>query len=65
MKKVQIEVEVSGAAFEDAPSGELLRVLTDAARSAAAVIEDGCSWDRVLRDSNGNKVGYVLISVGS
>lgn len=53
--KVIIEIDCSGSAFEDNPY-ELSYILGQMMRSDWRDFKDN---DGILRDSNGNKVGYV------
>lgn len=54
--KAKIEIEMNGAAFDDAPASELARIL----RAAAAEIEAG-ELPGGLRDINGNTVGKLEV----
>jgi len=57
--KIQIEVDTDNAAFGD-DSGELFRVLRDAAWQAHKMVND-IEASGVLHDINGNTVGHVHI----
>lgn len=56
MKKVTIVIETTNAAFEDAPSNEVARILKElASRFGSGIVPE------TLRDFNGNKVGTVKV----
>jgi hypothetical protein len=64
MATVTITFETSGACFEDDYSDELSRVLARAADrlQAAGAAQRGHDYRSMLRDSNGNTIGRVLLA---
>jgi hypothetical protein len=59
---IQIEIETDNAAFEDAPSCEVARILRHLAKrlqEEAPLTRDGMfRGSMALRDTNGNQVGF-------
>ena len=61
MNKITITIETGNAAFGETP-GEATTEIGRILRKYARQIEDDPSYiDRVLADSNGNKVGRVVV----
>lgn len=58
-RKVEVHIECENAAFDECPADEVERLL----KQAATIVQGGLSEasGRVLRDLNGNSVGYIEI----
>lgn len=66
--KVKIEVTMDNAAFEDRGfQKELEAIVCEAIQNPMlrTAIEKGLYYDGLIRDSNGNKVGYLYLEDGS
>ena len=65
--KVKIEVTMDNAAFEDRGFiKELEAIVTEAIQNPMLkhAIEKGLYYDGLIRDSNGNKAGYLYFETG-
>lgn len=65
--KVKIEVTMDNSAFEDRGFiEELDAIVSEAIRNPMlrTAIEKGLYYDGLIRDSNGNKVGYLYLETG-
>lgn len=56
MKRVTITIETVNAAFDGRPELELADILA----RLAGTIADGYERPTIARDSNGNKVAYII-----
>lgn len=56
MEQVRITIDTGNAAFEDEPASEIARIL----RKIAEDFESGAQ-PTLVRDSNGNRVGEVVV----
>lgn len=66
--KVKIEVTLDNAAFEDrGVIKELEAIVTEAIQNPMLkhAIEKKLYYDGLIRDTNGNKVGYLYLEDGS
>jgi hypothetical protein len=65
--KINIEVTMDNAAFEDRGFiKELDAIVSEAINNPMLkhAIEQGLYYDGLIRDSNGNKVGYLYLETG-
>ena len=65
--KVKIEVTMDNAAFEDRGFiKELEAIVTEAIQNPMLkhAIEKGLYYEGLIRDSNGNKAGYLYLETG-
>ena len=65
--QVKIEVTMDNAAFEDRGFVEELdAIVSEAIRNPMFkhAIDKGLYYDGLIRDSNGNKVGYLYLETG-
>jgi hypothetical protein len=65
--RVKIEVTMDNAAFEDRGFvKELDAIVSEAINNPMLkhAIEKGLYYDGLIRDSNGNKVGYLYLETG-
>ena len=65
--RVKIDVTLDNAAFEDRGFVEELdAIVSEAIRNPMLkhAIEKGLYYDGLIRDSNGNKVGYLYLETG-
>lgn len=65
--RIKIEVTMDNAAFEDRGFiEELDATVSEAIRNPMLkhAIEKGLYYDGLIRDSNGNKVGYLYLEAG-
>jgi hypothetical protein len=58
---VKIEIRCDNAAFEDNMVGEVQRILRAAGETFVNLAEENEETKCSLRDSNGNKVGFIEV----
>lgn len=54
-----LTINMDNAAFEDAPLGEVARILKEQATKMERFSDQNPSWSDTLLDVNGNVVGYA------